>query len=407
MITGKIKILRIITRLNIGGAALHIILLSIGRNKSDFECTILKGVEGKDEGSMTALAESRGLKLILVPEMTRELSLVNDIKAVYKIYKIIKREKPDIVDTHLSKAGFVGRLAAILAGGCKIVHTFHGHTLNGYWGKLKTRIFALLERFMAFHSHCLIACSERVREDLINLKIVPPHRIITIHNGLELGKFKSIEKFKGQFRRELGLNDRMILIGVLARLAPIKNHKLFLESASKMKDDQVRFLIIGDGELRQNLEDYAAALGIADKVIFTGFRNDLEKIYADLDISVISSLNEGLPFSVIESMAAGVPVVSTDVGGIRELIDDGIDGFVIPLGDADALADKWRLLISDENLRHEFAARAKEKAYPYFDYRRMVSDNEELYHCLVAGKSFHHLHLRGFRGSLSQERINS
>ncbi len=393
----KIKIARIITRLNVGGPSFHTILLTANMDPVRFETLFIRGLEEKDEGSMDYLAREKGIETVLIPSMGREVRLWNDLKAAYRIYKILRDFKPDIVHTHLAKAGFVGRVAAILVGKCKIVHTFHGHWLYGYWGKAKTSFFKFLESRLANRSDCLIAVSDKVRKDIIAENVVKPDKIITIHLGLELNRFLELDQYKGNFRAELGVNADTVLVGVIARLVPIKNHSLFIKAASRVKHDNIRFLIIGDGELRERLEELAQKSSSPEKFIFTGFRNDLEKIYSDLDISVLSSLNEGLPVAVIESMAAGVPVVSTDVGGIHELIDDGVNGFIVPSEDTNALADKIAALANSPDLRVEFGTKAREAVYPYFDYSRLVKDIEDLYKCLVEDNEFMHLQLRGFR----------
>ncbi len=372
-------------------------------DKDKYDTILIRGSEGKDEGSMDFLSEEKGVATITIPEMQREIHIWRDLKAFIKLYKILRVEKPDIVHTHLSKAGFLGRAAAIIVGGGKIVHTFHGHTLHGYWGRFKTSFFKNLERILAKHSTCLIAVSDKVRRDLIKAGVTDKDKIITIHLGLELERFINLEKYRGLLRREFSIDDDTVLVGIIARLVPIKNHTLFIEAVARMKTKNpsayksAKFPIIGDGELRKELEDLVKAKGISDKIVFTGFRNDLEKIYADLDISVLSSLNEGLPVAVIESMTAGVPVVSTDVGGVRELIDDGINGFVVPSQNAEVLADRISELIENRSLREGYSFKAKEKVYPYFDYRRLVSDMEELYDCLISGKSFHYLSMKGYK----------
>ncbi|MCP4634404.1 MAG: glycosyltransferase family 4 protein [candidate division Zixibacteria bacterium] len=400
MIDDKIKIIRIISRLNVGGPSFHTILLTAYTDKNRFDSKLIRGLEEPGEGKIDYLVKAKSVKSILIPEMGREVRIWKNLKACFKIYKILKREKPDIVHTHLAMAGFLGRTAAIIAGSSKIVHTFHGHTLHGYWGKLKTNFFASLEKMLARRSDCLIAVSDRVRNDIINAGIAHPDKTITVHLGLELKRFRELDKYKGQLRKELGIDNETVLVGIIARLVPVKNHRLFIEAASKVNRKNVKYIIVGDGQLRAELEELAENTGISEDIIFTGFRNDLEKIYSDLDISVLSSLNEGLPVAVIESMTAGVPVISTDVGGIHELIDDGENGFIVPSGDVEGLTNRLKNLIVDSNLRNELGESAISKVYPYLEYTRLVSDLEDLYSCLVDNKPFKHLHMRGFRNNL-------
>ncbi|MBD3168992.1 MAG: glycosyltransferase [candidate division Zixibacteria bacterium] len=392
----KIKVMRIISRMNVGGPSFHVTYLTEHMNNSRFEKLLVRGSVEEGEGSMDYLLESRGISSVVIPEMSREVRPLKNLVALYKLYKLIRREKPDIVHTHLAMAGFLGRSAAIMAGGAKVVHTFHGHTLKGYWGKAKTGFFATLERILAARSDCLIAVSDRVRRDLIAGGIAKPEKIITIHLGLDLKRFTETEKYKGQFRRELGIGEDTILVGSIARMVPVKNHALLVDAAARIKSNNIKFVIVGDGQLRDAVERKIRDEGLEDKFIFTGFRRDLEKIYSGLDISVISSLNEGLPVAVIESMTAGVPVVSTDVGGVRELIDDGVNGYVVPSLNPVELARKIEKLSQDNEKRNEFGALAVNKVYPYLEYTRLVKDIEDLYETLMAEKDFQFLNMRGF-----------
>ena len=319
----KIKILRIIARLNIGGPAIHTILLTEGLRKEEFNSLLICGNTGKNEGDMAYLAYEKKVRPIFIPELRREVNLYRDLVAFIKIFKIILREQPDIIHTHTAKAGTLGRLGGIIfnlfskkSSKSKIIHTFHGHVLSGYFGSFKTRYYILIEKFLAAFSTKVITVSESVKNELVALGICDRNKIEVIPLGLELDNFLGIESKE----------HTTVKIGILGRLVPIKNHKLFLDTVSLILKSNPKasfnFRIIGDGELKSQLQIYSKILGLNRQVEFLGWRRDLDKVYSGLDIVVLTSKNEGTPVSLIEAMASAKAVVATDVGGIRDLLGD-------------------------------------------------------------------------------------
>ena len=390
MLMKRIKVLRIITRQNIGGPAFQTILLTSHLDHNRFESILVKGSEGKDEGDMDELAKSKKIELIYVKELSREISLRKDLIAFWKLYRIIRREKPDIVHTHTAKAGTLGRFAARLAGVPIVVHTFHGNIFEGYFSSLKSKLFLNIERLLASLSSKVIAISHSQKQALLKYKICNPGRISCIPLGLELEPFLNSEKKKGIFRKELNLDEGIPLIGIVARLVPIKGHIYFLEAAKLVSQDfpSARFIVVGDGELRKKLMDLVTDLGIKDKVIFCGFRKNLADIYADLDIVVLSSLNEGLPVSIIEALTAKKAVVATEVGGVRDLVEHGVTGILVPKQDSKNLAQGILYLLKNPQECLKFGENGRKKVYPAFNYTRLVSDIEELYEDLVVKRGF-------------------
>jgi len=381
-----IRVMRIITRMNIGGPAQHVALLTAALNGSDFHSTLVTGAIGPEEGDMTDYARARGVEPVIIPRIQREISPKDDLIALAALRRLMRQMQPDVVHTHTAKAGLLGRLAAASTGVPTIVHTFHGHTFWGYFGPAKTRFFIHLERLMARFSKVILTISERLRQDLICFRIAPPDRIRVVPLGLELAHFSESESLRGAFRRELGISTDSPLVGIIGRLVPIKNHALFLEAARRVVGDlpDVHFVIVGDGECRDELEALADQLGLARRVSFTGWRRDLPTIYADLDALVVSSHNEGTPVSVIEGMAAGVPVVATAVGGVPDLLRDGLLGALMPSGDAHALADAIGAAVREPNVRQ--IADAREWALANYSVERLVQDTRTLYTALVRGE---------------------
>ncbi|MBI5050451.1 MAG: glycosyltransferase family 4 protein [Nitrospirae bacterium] len=403
IIMSNTKILRIIARLNIGGPAIHTILLSSELDRIGYKTILVKGTEGPREGSMTDLAESKGIKPVVISELGREIGFKNDLIAFYKLFKLIKEEKPDIVHTHTAKAGTLGRVAAWLAGVPIIIHTFHGHVLHGYFGKLKTWVFVQIEKMLALISTRLITLSEVLKNELINMGIGNEKKFEVVPLGLELRPFLEnnppppplsnggVGGFCGEFKKELGLPEDTILIGIIGRLVPIKGHRYFLEAtkiiSSQLTVDgsqlEVKFVIVGDGELREELEDYAKKLGISDIVIFTGFRRDLTKIYAGIDIIALTSLNEGTPVSIIEAMASGKPVVATNVGGVPALVKNGITGFLVPPKRPDLFADAVLKLLNDPLLMKKMGEEGRRRVFPQYDVSSLIKRIDSLYTALL------------------------
>ena len=386
----KIKVVRIITRLNIGGPAIHAILLTEGLNSKLYEKHLIAGRPDKLEGDMSGLAAEKNLNVEYVPELGREIG-IRDIVAFLKLFRYLRNVKPDIVHTHTAKAGALGRIAAYLTGVPLRVHTFHGHIFDGYFSPFKARVFLYIERFLGNFSDRVIAVSENVKNEIVNdLKVVKKGKCIVVPLGLELDKFLNNDSLKGRFRKAIGVDAETLLVGIVGRLVPIKNHTMFLDVARKIKDKaahlKFKFLIIGDGEMRQSLEEYAKKIGIDRCVIFTGWVKDLCMAYADLDIITLTSLNEGTPVSLIEAMASGKPVVATDVGGVKDIVLDGENGFLVKSNNADDFSNKLFVLLQDKEKRSKFGMCGRMSVRERYSKNRLINDIEELYEGLIKEK---------------------
>lgn len=390
----KIKVLRIIARLNIGGPAIHTILLSEGIDSDKFDTRLVCGMVGKDEGDMSYYAYGKDIKLIILPELRRDLNIYRDFIAFKKMLSIIKKERPDIIHTHTAKAGTLGRLAGVFYNfffpmfpKAKLIHTFHGHVLSGYFGVFKTKMFILFERILSVFTVKIITVSEAVKNELITLGACPKYKIEVIPLGLELGKFLEIP-----LRHQPVIN-----IGIIGRLVHIKNHKLFFEAApivlSEIRGIEVRFKVIGDGELRDELENLCAQLNIKKEVEFMGWQKDLTKVYSNLDIVALTSFNEGTPVSLIEAMASAKAVVATDVGGVKDLLGEknatqfsseniftvAEKGILVETFEPRNFAAALVLLAKDDKLRQVIGLSSREHVRNKFAKERLIKDMEGLY----------------------------
>jgi GT2 family glycosyltransferase/glycosyltransferase involved in cell wall biosynthesis len=326
----KVKILRLIARLNIGGPAIHVHLLTKGLDTERFESTLVTGKISPQEGDMSYLFESMENKPIIIPELQREISLNMDFKAFFQIFRILYLVKPDIVHTHTAKAGTSARIAAsaynlFCAKHVRVVHTFHGHIFKGYFSRQTSLMFVWIERLFAMVTDVIIAISEIQKRELVyKYRIAPADKIKIIELGFDLSPFLSCNLLKEQFRRKIGIDDDTLLIGIIGRLAPIKNHMMFLKAAKLFLENNpgilVKFLVVGDGELRHELEAYCNKQGLSNHVLFCGWVRDVPSVYADLDILSLTSINEGTPVSIIEAMASLVPVIATNAGGVPDLL---------------------------------------------------------------------------------------
>jgi glycosyltransferase involved in cell wall biosynthesis len=375
------RILRIIPSMNISGPAFQALLLSAAMNKMGYE-GLLVGGTSEESPSMMNVAASYGLEPLLLPELDYDFPL-NALPAFWRLYQLIKEYKPDIVHTHNPRAGFLGRIAARLAGVPVIVHTLHEYPFRGYYRRLSTILFIYMERIGAYCSDSIITLSEGLRKALVETYgVTRKNRITVLPLGFDLQSFANTKRHLGTFRQAWGIAEAAPLVGIVGRLLPVKNHGLFLEAAAKVLASlpNARFVIVGDGEERANLEDLAKPLG--DAVIFTGWQQSMEAVYSDLDTLVISSWNEGTPVPIIEALAAGCPVVATNVGGVADLLDGGRLGALVPSGDADALAEA---ILACLKTRPDMKA-AQETMLKRYGIERLAQDMDSLYRGLLAKK---------------------
>ena len=377
-----LKILRIITRLNIGGPAQHVVYLTQGLKEGNFQSKLVFGVVDQNEGDMSYLARGNGIAFTEIDPLKNEAGLLGNLRAFLQLYRLIRREKPNLVHLHLLKARFLGGLAAKVAGVPFVLETFHGDLFGGYYGFLKTQAILLAERILGYWvMDKVLAVSEGVKESLLRSRIASAAKVEVIPLGLDLEKFMHQPQLTGKLRQEMKFQGNDQLVGVVGRMVPIKRHCDFLQAACEVLrvHPNVRFILVGDGLLRRDLEIECRQLGIHDAVTFLGWRSDLDRIYADLDVVVLCSLNEGTPVSLIEAMSAGKAVVATKVGGVPDVVEDGITGLLVPPKEPKALADAILRLLKDDDLRRSFGKNAGAAVYPKYDVSRLIQDMKNLY----------------------------
>ncbi len=400
-----VRILRIIARLNIGGPAIQAVALSKAFSEEPYESLLVCGRVGQDEGDMSYFAEEGGVQPLIIPQLGRELSPMADLRSFMALRKIIKRFQPQVIHTHTAKAGTLGRLAALSfnlfrrrRGRIRVFHTFHGHVFHSYFGFAKGFIFIQIERLLARFTDWIIVISPSQRDDICQrFQITDAERVKIIPLGFDLSRFidDKVKNGDPHGRKPTSNTFRALRVGVVGRLTQVKNHRMFLEAVKWLKEDGkgdlYRFLIIGDGELREELARYAAELEVQDLVVFTGWQRDMPAVYRDLDVVALTSLNEGTPVSLIEAMAASKAVVSTAVGGIPDLLGEvqatspsgfGLTakGVLVPSENARILARALVFLSENHKLRLRMGAKAREYIIARYSLERLVKDMETLYH---------------------------
>jgi glycosyltransferase involved in cell wall biosynthesis len=412
------KILRIIARLNVGGPARHVVWLTDGLRSNGYDTMLVTGVVPPGEDDMTYFAQSAGVTPHVIPQMSREISL-RDALASWKIFRLMLRERPDLVHTHTAKAGTVGRVAGLLyrwltpaaligkPRACRFVHTYHGHVFHSYYGPVKTKLFLTIERALArLVTDRIIVVSEQQRREIHeDFRVGTPEQYAVVPLGLDLSLFSDWQAKRSRLREELSASDDELFIGIVGRLTEIKNHAMFLRAAARVKElnrsagDQrhVRFVIIGDGSLRGTLEEQAEELRLADDVVFLGTREDPEFFYPALDVVALTSHNEGTPLTLIEAMASERPVVATAVGGVVDLLGaklaDG-DGYTVcergisvKSGDVEGFAQSLKRLVRDEGLRKDLSGRGREFVARNYAKERLINDISSLYEQLLKAKA--------------------
>jgi glycosyltransferase involved in cell wall biosynthesis len=436
-----VKVVRVIARLNVGGPARHVAWLTSATQKAGIESLLIAGTVPPGEDDMTYFALEQGVKPIIIPEMSREISS-KDVVTVWKLFRLFLRERPDIVHTHTAKAGTVGRIAGWLycwvtlsalwgrPRPCAFVHTYHGHIFHSYYGRFKTKLFLTIEKILAHMTDRVVVISERQYAEIHQefgvgrkgqFAVIREGQFAIIPLGLDASSFAHWEKHRYGARRDLGIEETDLAVAIIGRLTKIKNHALFLDTAARYKKlfgsvgatknhkRRVWFIIIGDGPLRRPLEKQAVALGLQDDVIFTGSRDDPERFYSALDLVALTSLNEGTPLTLIEAMANARPVIATAVGGVPDLLgncdmaltnqsdeESGRAGYMVcergvcvDSNDADSFCRGLSFLLEREDLRQEMGERGRAFVEQSYSKDRLVADVLALYEDLVgSGEAF-------------------
>ena len=396
-----IRILRIITRLNIGGPSIHATLLSTGLDPRAFSTCLVVGEPETSEGDLSELVHGPRVRLIRVKTLRRPIRPWADALSLVRLLQIVWQERPHVIHTHMAKAGALGRLAGLLYNrfgpgrrpGARaiLVHTFHGHVLEGYFSPPLSRFFIIIERWVGRRTDRLIAVSRTIREELLMKGIGRPAQWQVIPLGLDLSRLAQVPLPNG--------SSVPIRIGMVGRLVPIKNPQLFLDAlhqlVSHVPHRSVVGRVVGDGPLRQELEREARRLGLDGVVQFAGWQRDLPSVYEGVDVVCLTSLNEGTPVALIEAMAAGRSVIGSDVGGVRDLllepgeaVPGAIDhgrfhltrrGILVRSGDADGLAASLELLVQDGALRTRLGEAGRAYALRVFGHHRLIQEISSLY----------------------------
>jgi len=387
----RIRVLRVIARLNVGGPALHTAVLC----KLDpvrFQTTIAYGSLGPDEADMSDLLRGTTAEVVIIPELGRALNPFRDVVAFAKLLLLIFRVRPHIIHTHTAKAGSLGRAAGAVfrllnwRHRCCLVHTFHGHVFEGYFSPAKSRVAVLVERRFAALSDCILTLSERLRLDLVErFHIAPSTKVRVVPLGLDLEPFLD-SSGRSMVRRQLEIAPDACVVTCVSRLVAVKNHSLLMRAAALIAQAQARpivILIVGGGDLLGDLKREAENLGIAASIRFLGWRRDLPAVYAASDVVVLTSLNEGTPVSLIEAMAAGLPVVATAVGGVPDVVENGLTGTLVPSGSVEALADAINALVADRDLRCSLGRAGRERAFQRYTREELITQVAGLYEELL------------------------
>jgi glycosyltransferase involved in cell wall biosynthesis len=386
----RIKILRVIARLNMGGPALHVAYLTAGLTKRGYDTTLVAGSLARGEDSMAFVAEDLGVQVVRIDELGREISPVRDFVATLKLAWLIRRERPQILHTHTAKAGTVGRLAALLAGGRRppiIVHTFHGHVLHSYFGPFRSLVFRLLERWLASTTTALVAVSPQVRDDLVALGVAPHERFAVVRLGIELAeRVDGAANARVEARRYLGIPPERFAVGWIGRMTAVKRTDDVLVAFKRLRERGVDacLCLVGDGPDRDDVERLAHELGVVRDTLFLGYQDEVAPFYAAFDALILPSGNEGTPVSAIEALAAGRPVVATRVGGVPDVVRDGEDGFLVEPGATDELADRLARLAEDPSLRERMGVAGRERVLPRYAVDRLIDDVDRLYRALLS-----------------------
>lgn len=377
-----IKIFRVQSRIVVGGPVLHTTLLSKKLKDEGFETILVGGAHNKHEKSMVEIARKQKINCIVIPEMGREIHFYDDLISLTKLYLLIKKENPIIFHSHTAKAGAIGRIAAFLAGVPYIYHTFHGHVFEGYFGKIKTKLFIWIERLLAKISTAVIVISKKQKYAIVQkYKIAPAQKVHEIPLGFDWDKFftNNTESLKKKFN----IPSNKFLVGIIGRIVSIKNHELFVEIAEQLnreEKDRFHFLVIGDGELREGITTLIRNKNVDRIFTFTGWINVNASVYQELDLLLLTSNNEGTPVTIIEALASGTPVIARDVGGVSDIMEKYDKRYLVK-SSCPAAYTKLILELTKDN--KSIPDNVRKQIISYYSQDRLVKDIKQLYEKMI------------------------
>lgn len=392
-----IRVLQILNRFNLGGPTFIAAYLTRFLD-SEFETKLVGGLSDESEENSYFMLNNLGIRPEIIPDMRRSLNPISDIQSYRQLKNIIRDFNPQIVHTHASKAGALGRLAAHHLGVPVVIHTYHGHVFDAYFKGFESAFYKKLERMLAGYSDQIIALSQSQRDDLVDkYKICNADKVTILPIGLDLDRFReNMEVKRLEFRLKYQLDEDEIAVGIVGRIVPIKNHQFFIqaiEQAQKLTDKRIRAFIVGDGDMRSSLQKDIVNAGLSyvnggvfkkAMFTFTSWQKDVDKVMAGMDIIAMTSLNEGTPVSLIEAQAADKPIVSTNVGGIENIVIPNKTALLSESGNLDAFVANLLTLINDQSLRHNMADGGWDFVKSRFHYSRMIEDTKELYNKLLS-----------------------
>ena len=392
----KIKTIHIITRLDKGGSAENTLLTVMGLDREIYDVVLVHGLSiesnmAEDEFRAVEKSlmdvEKEGVRVITIPSLVRRIHLFYDLRAFFALIKILRNERPDIVHTHTSKAGILGRWAAFFVRVPVIIHTPHGHVFWGYFGKLKTRIFILLEKISALVTDRLVMLTEQEKIDHLHFHIAPENKFSVVHSGINLDEFSNTSVDPAAMKRRLGIPEDNLIVGTVGRLTSIKGHRYLIEAARKIAGSRpdTTFVILGDGELLDELKNMVTRSDIEENIKFLGWRSDVAEVMSTFDIFALPSLNEGMGRVLVEAMALGRPIVASNIGGIPDLVVDCENGYLVPVGDVETLAARIKKLLDDPEKREEMGECGKKIAIDY-SANAMVEKIDRVYRKLVVSR---------------------
>ena len=389
-----IRVVHIITRLILGGAQENTLYTAIGQHGDPrFEVTLLCGIDEEGEGNMFAEANRAGVKTVVLPSLLREIRPLTDLKAVFDVYRFLRKGRYTVVHTHSSKAGIIGRLAARAAGVPVVVHTIHGVAFHEFQSAWKNSLYVAIERLCAPLSDRIISVSQRLSEAAVARRIGRRGQHTTIFSGIELDLFLSAgdRLTVEQAKQKVGIPPDAPVVGKIARLFPLKGHEQFLAAAVEIarQAPNTHFLLVGDGPLRQQLRLDAEALGIGNRIVMVGRvpPETVPNYIQAMDVVVHASLREGIARVLPQAGAVGKPVVTFDLDGAPEVIRDGISGYLVPPVDTDGIARRVVELLRNPDRCRAFGEAGRAVAAEHFSVERMVERISDLYVELIARRT--------------------